>query len=69
METVVLTAPTMDCEACMKSVERALGRVPGVREVHVDLTTKQVTVSFDAEDLTAETVLDSLEAAGFSVKP
>lgn len=68
METVILRAPTMDCEACVKSIQRALSRVPGVHGVSVDLAAKQVSISFDAKHLSAVQVRDSLEAAGFPVE-
>jgi len=44
MTQSTLTVPGMSCEACRTTIEDALGRVPGVASVSVDLHTKLVTV-------------------------
>ncbi len=68
MENVTFAAPTIDCEACVKNIERSLGQVSGIQEVHVDLITKRASVSFDSTQLNAAAIQERLEAAGFPVE-
>jgi copper chaperone len=59
-----LTAPDIVCGGCANAIKNALGRVPGVNEVDVDVTTKEVTVGHEA-DLTRDRLAKVLEDAGF----
>ena len=45
-ETVTLPIGGMTCASCVAHVERALSKVPGVIEVHVNLATEKATVTF-----------------------
>ncbi|AWK88812.1 heavy metal translocating P-type ATPase [Azospirillum thermophilum] len=54
----------MTCASCVGRVEKALGRVPGVSSVSVNLATERARVRFDgAPDPKA--VAEAIEAAGF----
>jgi copper chaperone CopZ len=52
----------MTCDGCVNSVKRAVGRVPGVAAVAVDLAGARavITGSFDAAK-----VVDAIRKAGF----
>jgi copper chaperone CopZ len=45
----VLTVHGMTCDHCKASVKSALGRLPGVRAVQVNLATGKVTIASDQE--------------------
>ncbi len=45
-QTVVLPIGGMTCASCVAHVEKALGRVPGVVEVNVNLATEKAIVTF-----------------------
>ena len=49
-DTCTLTLPIdgMTCASCVARVEKALARVPGVREAHVNLATEQASLALDA---------------------
>jgi copper chaperone CopZ len=47
MATTVLTVPDISCDHCVRSVTEALQPVDGVKQVSVDIPTKQVTVEYD----------------------
>ena len=47
MATTVLKVPDISCDHCVRSVTEALTPVDGVRQVSVDIPTKQVTVEYD----------------------
>jgi copper chaperone CopZ len=39
----------MSCASCVANLEGALGRVPGVADVHVNLATERATITYDAD--------------------
>jgi copper chaperone len=57
-----LSLPDMSCGHCKAAVEAALGAVPGVTAVEVDLATHLATVSGSAE---APALLAAAKAAGY----
>jgi Cu+-exporting ATPase len=55
----------MTCAACQASVQRALARQPGVREVAVNLMLKNAAVVFDAAQTAPERLVDTIRRIGF----
>lgn len=58
--------PDIECEGCVRSIRRALNDVGGVMQVEVDLLTKTVRVTFDAERVGADELHARIEQAGFT---
>jgi copper chaperone CopZ len=56
----------MTCEHCVGAVRGEVSRIPGVRDVAVDLSTGTVTVTSDA-DIDVETVRASVDEAGYEL--
>ena len=54
--------PDMSCGHCKATVEAALAQVPGVGEVQVNLSTRQVEV---ADGAAQAEVLAALQSAGY----
>ena len=63
-----LTLPIegMTCASCSARVERALQRVPGVRQASVNLASESAAVELDAP-VTADTLTQAVEKAGYAV--
>ena len=57
----------MTCASCVRRVEKALGKVPGVTEATVNYATEKASVSH-AGDVQQEHLAAAVEAAGYSVK-
>ena len=55
----------MTCASCAGRVERALGKVAGIRTVSVNLATEQARVEAPQDSLPA--LLEAVENAGYSV--
>lgn len=55
------------CAGCLGSVERALRRVEGVTEIHVDKNRKRATVEHD-EKVEASLLVSSLKEIGFDAR-
>ncbi|MBI2034270.1 MAG: cation transporter, partial [Candidatus Levybacteria bacterium] len=44
----------MHCASCVKVTERALKKVPGVKEAVVNLATEKATVTYDQDNCTPQ---------------
>src|SRR4051794_37239982 len=57
----------MTCASCVRRVERALGKVPGVQEATVNLATEKAKVRFDPAIVAVEQLDAAIEKAGYKV--
>src|SRR3954452_32340 len=55
----------MSCASCVRRVERAVQRVPGVSDVAVNLGTERARVGFDGRPGTVSAVLAAIAHAGY----
>jgi len=63
--TVTLAVPGMTCAACPVTVKKALTRVPGVADVHVNLERKEAIVTFDDGKTSVAALLKATADAGY----
>ncbi|MEP2640334.1 heavy metal translocating P-type ATPase [Roseobacter sp.] len=61
---LMLSLPTIHCQACIAKVERALGAHPGVTSARVNLTLKRALIDAPA-DTTPSALIDVLAGEGF----
>jgi heavy metal translocating P-type ATPase len=57
----------LHCSLCTGTIEKALGRLPGVDQVAVSLTHEQALVEFDPHVVQAEKLLQTLRDIGYTV--
>src|SRR2546427_11654870 len=57
----------LHCSLCTGTIEKALGRLPGVHKVAVSLTHEQALVEFDPAMVTAEDLVRTLKDIGYSL--
>src|SRR5437867_4109062 len=57
----------LHCSLCTGTIEKALGRLPGVHKVAVSLTHEQALVEFDPAVITPRDILQTLRDIGYSV--
>ena len=67
METTTLTAPDIECDGCANAIKKALGKVPGVSQIDVDVAAKTVTVTHDDNAAPVPVIAAALDKAGFPV--
>ncbi len=67
METLTLTAPAISCEHCQRTVEGAVGALPGVANVHVEIPSKSVQVNYDPARVSRQQIEDTLDEEGYPV--
>uniref|UniRef100_A0A0R0LL96 P-type Cu(+) transporter n=1 Tax=Glycine max TaxID=3847 RepID=A0A0R0LL96_SOYBN len=63
--TAVLSVVGMSCAACAGSVEKAVKRLPGIREAIVDVLNNRAHVIFYPSFVNVETIREAIEDAGF----
>ncbi len=63
------TVTGMTCTACSAHVEKAVGQVPGVRSVNVNLMAGSMLVDFDESRTSTDAIVHAVEDAGYSAQP
>ena len=63
----VLNVKGMSCEHCVKAVKGAVGALPGVSGVAVDLGAGTVTVGYDPALISLDGVKAEIEDLGYEV--
>ncbi|MGA7456706.1 MAG: cation transporter, partial [Methyloceanibacter sp.] len=66
LATLTLAIDNMHCGGCLRSVERAALKVPGVQTARASLTAKRVSIVYDPGRAGAGDFIDALKAAGFA---
>ncbi|WP_394237562.1 copper chaperone CopZ [Niallia oryzisoli] len=68
MEKVTLNVEGMSCGHCVKAVEGSVGALNGVSSVKVDLTNKKVDIEYNNDEVTLETIKETIDDQGYEVK-
>jgi len=67
MEKVTLSVKGMSCGHCVKSVEGSVGELNGVQHVEVNLSEAKVTVEFDQNKVSLESIKEAIDDQGYEV--
>ena len=67
--TLTLAVEDMHCGACLRSVERAAMRVPGVDTARASLAAKRLTVTYDPTKADEVELIGALDRIGFTAAP
>ena len=67
MQSTVLKVDGMSCEHCVKAVGKAVGSLPGVAGVAVNLEAKTVTVDHDPALAPRDKIASEIEGQGYDV--
>ena len=68
MQNVTLNVQGMSCGHCVNAVEGSVGKLEGVSEVKVNLSTAQVDVSFDESQVSIKKIKETIEEQGYDVE-
>lgn len=68
MEQSIVKVDGMSCEHCVKAITNAVGTLPSVAQVSVDLKAKTVTVQHGAE-LSIDKIKGEIEDQGYDIIP
>lgn len=67
MAKSVLNVDGMSCEHCVKAIKKAVGALPGVADVAVDLSAKTVTVDHDLAQSPLDKIRNEIEEQGYDI--
>ena len=67
MTTETLSVPDISCDHCQRTIESALGRLPGVRTAAVDVATRTVQLTYDETTVDPATIRQTLADEGYEV--
>lgn len=67
MDTLNLKIEGMSCGGCTASVSRAVSALAGVTGVDVTLQPGGASVSYDPAVVSADTIINTIEEAGYDV--
>ncbi len=62
------TVEGMDCADCVRTVESALTRLPGIRNVTINFTTRRLRLSLDQAGTPPREIVHTLRALGFTAR-
>ena len=68
IETVILTVTDMKCGGCETNITGKLEAINGVMSVKASFKDKMVSVEYDAEKTSLDTIKGTITGAGFTVK-
>jgi copper chaperone len=68
IESVVLTVTDMKCGGCETNITGKLEAINGVMSVKASFKDKVVSVDYDAEKTSLDTIKGTITGAGFTVK-
>lgn len=66
-QEMVLSVPDVSCEHCVKTIDGALGALPGVAAVNTDIPSKTVHLRYDPAQVSLERIEATLDDAGYTV--
>jgi copper chaperone len=68
MANTILNVPDISCEHCERTITNALTPIAGVRQVKVDIPTRQVSIDFDESKVSIEQMKDVLQEEDYPVE-
>lgn len=65
--TARFTTEPFTCPSCIKKIQSAVGRLPGVEWVTVKFNSARVDVGFDPAEITTEEIGETITGLGYPV--
>jgi len=62
---IIIPISGMTCAACVRAVERAIKKLPGIKEVSVNLATEKAKVVYDTSSTRISAIKDAISKAGY----
>jgi copper chaperone len=67
MAQIVLKVEGMSCNHCVQAVEKAVSKLSGVEQVHVNLAEKAVSVDYAEGKVAVDALKAAIEEQGYDV--
>lgn len=65
----VINVEGMTCTSCELRIEKAVGRLGGIKEIKAVYSSSKVYVAFDEETVNAQEIIKAIEGAGYKASP
>jgi Cu+-exporting ATPase len=67
MKKSVIPVSGMHCAACVRTIEKGVAKLPGVKSISVNLATERATVEFDERATSEADIWNAIEGLGYKV--
>ena len=67
VQEIMLAVPDISCEHCVKTINGALGALPGVEAVSTDIPTRSVSLRYDSTQVSLKQIEETLDDAGYTI--
>lgn len=67
IESKIFKVEGMSCMHCVHAIKTAVGSLPGIGKVEVDLMGKKVEVAFDPAQVDNQSIIEKITEAGYEV--
>ena len=68
-EKAKLRVSGMTCASCVASIENAVKKLPGIKEISVNLMTETAVVEYDPNSVNVDEVAKQIEEIGYDAEP
>jgi len=65
LREIIIPISGMTCAACVRAVERAIKKLPGIKDVNVNLATEKAKVVYDTSSTRISAIKDAISKAGY----
>ncbi|MFT4039055.1 MAG: heavy-metal-associated domain-containing protein [Thermomicrobiales bacterium] len=67
LEETVVTAPDISCAHCAAAITQAVGAIPGVQSVDVDIASKRVTIGHQPGKVALAEIARVMDDEGYPI--
>lgn len=64
-KTVEISLPTIQCGSCIRTIEKALDKLDGIKNIDIDVENKKATVTYDDLKTDLSKIEDGISGAGY----
>ncbi len=65
----LLRADGLSCPSCVAKIEKSLGALPGVEDVHVHFSSGRIEVDHDPAATDVQQLVDAVTSVGYTARP
>lgn len=67
IKTVILPLTGLTCVNCATAISLSINKLKGIKESYVDFSNEKLTVTYDSEQITINTIVDCVRRVGYGV--
>jgi copper chaperone len=66
-QDTTLSVPEISCAHCVKTINGALGSLPGIESINTNVDSKTVQLRYDPAQVSMDTIEATLNDAGYTI--